>query len=281
MSYITIANLGSAGDLGSQLQQYSSLFAVAKENNKQIVFPESSVDVGWGFKFSKLIDAPEVTIMPDSFFSNFVTIRPSDQVLVDSTMFQLDSDTNYNIGDLFHIHQYWSSKYSRDVFNWSWNSKHYQSALELYKTIRQPGKELVSIHVRRGDYLLPQHHHFCKLETDYYSKALEPYIEDIEKYHFVVFSNDIQWCKESLIEGEMVTFVNQGIDCVDLILMSLCDHNIIANSSYSWWAAFRNRNPHKKVTCPTNYLKQYSPVSRIMNGNYFLETWNNIDNNAN
>lgn len=281
MSYITITNLGSAGDLGSQLQQYSSLYAVAKETNKQIVFPESSVNAGWGFKFSKLINAPEVQIKPNSFFADFVTVKPNDRVLVDPAMFRLDANTNYNIGDLFHIHQYWSSRYYADVFNWTWNDQHYQDALKLYESIKQPGKELISIHVRRGDYLLPQHHHFCRLENDYYGQAIEPYLDNIEKYHFVIFSNDIEWCKENLIEGEMVTFVEQGVDCVDLILMSLCDHNIIANSSYSWWAAFKNRNANKRVTCPTNYLKSYSPLSTLMNGNYFLSAWNNIDNNAN
>jgi hypothetical protein len=51
---------------------------------------------------------------------------------------------------------------------------------------------MIAIHVRRGDYLLPQHDHFCKLNIDYYSEALQHYISNIEKYHFVIFSNDIE-----------------------------------------------------------------------------------------
>lgn len=276
MSYITFKTLGSAGDLGSQLQQYSSLYAVAKANNKQIVFPESSINKGWGFKFCKLVDIP-ITTMPDSFFNNFVDIKPAGDKIKDPQMFSLDPNKNYNIDDLFHLYHYWSPEYANDVFGWSWNSEYEQQAKELYGKIKQDGKELVSLHIRRGDYLLPQHHHFCKLDNTYYEEALQPYIADVEKYHFVVFSNDIQWCKDNLIEGDMVTFVEPGIDCVDLILMSLCDHNIIANSSFSWWAAYRNRNEQKRITCPTNYLKAYSSVS-IINQNYYPLTWKNIDN---
>ena len=276
MSYITFKTLGIAGDLGSQLQQYSSLYAVAKYSNKEIVFPESSLDKGWGFKFCKLVDVPLV-IKPDSFFDNFVDIKPDQYSLVDHNIFELDNNTNYNINDLFHLFHYWDPKYSDDILNWKWNNIYEKEAEDLYQKIKVEGKELVSIHVRRGDYLLPQHHHFCKLDNNYYAEALQGFIEDIEKYHFIVFSNDIEWCKQNLIDGEMVTFMPQGTDCTDLILMSMCDHNIIANSSYSWWAAYRNKNKNKKIICPKNYLKSYSEVSFI-NGNYYPNTWKNIDN---
>lgn len=278
MSYITFANLGAAADLGSQLQQYSSLYAVAKANNKMIVFPESSLGKGWGFKFNRLIEQ-DIVVKPDSFFRDFATAKPNGTMLVDETMFNLDPDTNYNVDDLFHTFHYWNPRYTEDVLGWEWNREYYQKALELIQPFKALDKELVSIHVRRGDYLLPQHHHFCKLDTDYYGKAIESFVEDIEKYHFLIFSNDIEWCKQNLIEGEMVTFMPQGVDCVDLMLMSLCDHNIVANSSFSWWAAFRNKNANKKVICPKNYLKAYSPVAFI-NGHYYPNTWTSIDNEA-
>ena len=160
---------------------------------------------------------------------------------------------------------------------WSWNKEHEQAAKLMKDLIASSEKELVAIHVRRGDYLLPQHDHFCKLNTDYYSEAIQPYVDELEKYHFVIFSNDIEWCKESLIEGDMVTFIEPGVDYVDLILMSMCDHFVIANSSYSWWAAFRSSNPNKRVTCPVNYLKSYSPWSHI-NENYYPSEWVGINN---
>ena len=274
MGYITFNNIGTSGDLGSQVMQYWSLCAIAKENNLEIVFPESMIHAGWGFKFCKLFDI-DIKYKPNEFFQDFLPLNVNHKVKKDETLFNLDSNKNYNIVDLFLFCDYWYPKYSEFIDSIKWNEKYYLDAINIFETIKIPNKELVSIHVRRGDYL--SHDHFCKLDNRYYEEALQDFIKDIEKYHFVVFSNDIEWCKENLIDGDMVTFMPQGIDYVDLIVMSMCDHNIIANSTYSWVAAYKNNNKNKKIMCPTNYVKSYSPVS-IINNNYYLNTWKNIDN---
>jgi hypothetical protein len=277
MSYITFKTIGESGNLGSQVQQYASLYAVAKETNREIIFPESSLSQGYGFKFAELLNIP-ITVAPDDFFQNFINIRPDDSKIVDETLIpRMNPSLNYNIENRFDLFHYWYPKYSQDILNWEWNQNHLSIAKQIYSNIRVEGKEMVAIHVRRGDYLLPQHDHFCKLDTDYYSEALQYYISDIEKYHFVVFSNDIEWCKENLIEGEMVTFIEPGLDYVDLILMSLCDHIIAANSSYSWWSSFKNQNTNKRITCPVNYLKSYGPWTHI-NNNYYPSEWVSINN---
>jgi hypothetical protein len=276
MSYITFKSLGAAGDLCSQMQQYASLYAIAKKTGKKIIFPESSIQLGWGFKFKQVLNI-QVEFAPDSFFKDFIDIAPRENLLVDNSMFILDEDTNYNITGLMHVYSYWHTDFRDDVEKWAWSHEYYTAAKLIIDQITPPGKELVAIHVRRGDYLLPQHHHFCQLDYDYYSEAIRPYLENLEKYHFVVFSNDIKWCKENLIEGDSVTFIEPGLDFVDLIAMSLCNHNVIANSSYSWWAAFMNKNEYKRITCPSNYVKDYSTVSFI-NKNFYPPTWINIDN---
>lgn len=275
MSYITFKSIGESGNLGSQIQQYASLFAVAKTNNKTIVFPESSLKQGFGLKFAEVLDIP-IETKPDDFFIDFLDFRPNDNLIVDHNVFSLPN-VNINIINRFDLYHYWHPKYSKDIESWKWNTEYKNKALKIKENILPTDKELVAIHVRRGDYMLPQHDHFCKLDNNYYGEAIQPYIDELHKYHFVVFSNDIDWCKENLIEGDMVTFIEPGLDFVDMILMSLCDHFIIANSSYSWWAAFKGYNTNKKVTCPKNYLKQYSAWSHI-NNNYFPTTWKSIQN---
>ena len=278
MSYITFKNLGAAADLGSQIQQYASLCAIARKTGKQIIFPESSKQLGWGFKFDKVLDV-KIDFAPDSFFNNFVDIHPQGGTNIDEAIYNLNKDQNYNIVGLFDTYKYWYNTDRSIVDGWDWKAEHLATATGQYNNTRIAGKETVSIHVRRGNYLLPQHHHFCKLDTQgYYEQALQYFFNDIDKYQFYIFSNDIEWCKQNLIEkSEIVTFVETGVDYNDLVLMSLCDHNIIANSSFSWWAAYKNKNITKQIICPTNYVYDYSPA-KWLNGSYYPTNWTNVDN---
>lgn len=279
MSYITFNTISEVGNLGSQIQQFASLYAIAKKTNKKIIFTESVLNKGFGLKFNEVLDIP-IEIKPDDFIKDFVNYRVNDSVEIDYSVFGLSPHINYNIEGRFDLFKYWFDDFKQDISEWKWKSSYFLEAKSQYDKIKIPQKETVSIHLRRGDYLLPQHDHFCKLDNDYYGKALEVFFNDFDKYQFLIFSNDIEWCKENFIEeGECVYFVEPSIDYNDLILMSLCDHNIIANSSYSWWAAFKNQNLNKKVYCPQNYLKNYSPWSYI-NKNYYPKEWNSIENSA-
>jgi len=110
-------------------------------------------------------------------------------------------------------------------------------------------KGFVSIHVRRGDYTnLSEHHH--NLDLKYYLNAIDYFMG----YKFMVFSDDIDWCKENFNFSSESIFVEGEEDYVDLYLMSSCEHNIIANSTFSWWAAYLNKNPEKKVIYPDKWF---------------------------
>lgn len=107
----------------------------------------------------------------------------------------------------------------------------------------------VSLHVRRTDYLGSNGFHPVQ-EIEYYERALC----EIGHYErLFVFSDDIEWCRENLNFENMV-FVDGNDDVVDMWLMSLCRDNIMANSSFSWWGAWLNRNPNKKVVYPKRWF---------------------------
>lgn len=109
-------------------------------------------------------------------------------------------------------------------------------------------QEFVSIHIRKGDYTnLTEFHHNLNLE--YYLNAIDYF--DGQK--FLIFSDDIKWCKENF-KGEMFNYVEEQEDYMDLYLMSLCKHNIIANSTFSWWGGYINQNPNKKVIYPEKWF---------------------------
>ena len=93
--------------------------------------------------------------------------------------------------------------------------------------------------------------------NEYYKNALD-IIGGYENLY--VFSDDINWCKTNLKFKNMV-FVEGNDDVEDLWLMSLCDHNIIANSSFSWWGAWLNINPNKKVISPKRWFGEQTNLS--------------------
>jgi hypothetical protein len=106
-------------------------------------------------------------------------------------------------------------------------------------------KPTVGLHVRRADYVgLSQA--FVPLSIDYYRAAMRLFPADS---HFVVFSDDPAWCREGF-KGERVEVMSGNPGYADLYLMAACRHQIIANSSFSWWAGYLNGNPDKRVVAP-------------------------------
>lgn len=114
----------------------------------------------------------------------------------------------------------------------------------------------VSVHIRRGDYLqYPYLQNICTL--DYYERAMQYFRGKYPgKAVFYIFSNDPFWVREHFFD-EDCCFVegNTGMESFrDMQLMSLCSHNIIANSSFSWWGAWLNRNPERTVIAPERWV---------------------------
>lgn len=120
-------------------------------------------------------------------------------------------------------------------------------------------KNAVSIHIRRGDYISnPEYlknHGLCPVE--YYQQAIEYICSKTAKPVFYFFSDDMEWVKKNLNINHPAVYVGgtpEGKDHYEMYLMSLCKHNIIANSSFSWWGAWLNTNPEKIVVAPKQWM---------------------------
>src|SRR5690606_26072631 len=121
----------------------------------------------------------------------------------------------------------------------------------------------VSLHVRRGDYVQLQsaHNFHGVLPLTYYKRAILLLKEKLERFTIFVFSDDLDWVRSNLQAETPVVYVDYRSDdktATDLALMSLCKHNIIANSSFSWWGAWLNRNPGKQVIAPKPWFRDKS-----------------------
>lgn len=122
--------------------------------------------------------------------------------------------------------------------------------------------EFVSIHIRRTDYLALSDIHL-NLDTSYYEEAISHF--STENNIFLIFSDDVEFIqKEPLFKKLRHKYIitNQD-DEYCFWLMSACHHNIIANSSYSWWASYINSNPNKLVICPSKWFGPKGPVYKM------------------
>ncbi len=140
-------------------------------------------------------------------------------------------------------------------------------------------KESVSIHVRHGDYLLPQNFNFIgTLDFSYYELAIKKIKEKLDNPHFFIFSENIEYIKEkfAFLNEENYTVVshNTGEDSYnDMALMTLCRHHIIANSSFSWWGAYLAESA--LIIAPKNWFKNLP----LLDVTHILpDSWLSIDN---
>lgn len=135
--------------------------------------------------------------------------------------------------------------------------------------VKMRNENSVSIHIRRGDY---ENSIFELLSIEeYYKKAIKTIIKNIESPIFYFFTNDAKWVKENFntfdIDKTIVETNTGDQSYKDLVLMSNCKHNIIANSSFSWWGAWLNLNENKIVIAPKRWFKV---------GDYVESTYNLI-----
>jgi len=178
--------------------------------------------------------------------------------------FYFDQDI-LNIKDNSYLEGYWASeKYFKDIEDIickEFTLKDKSDVINQKIISRIKKCDSVSIHIRRGDYVFDEkinkYHGECNL--DYYLKAIALIAKKVKSPHFFVISDDIKWAKQNLYLKFPCIYVDHNIgkkDYEDMRLMSECKHNIIANSSFSWWGAWLNKN--KVVIAPKRWFTDKS-----------------------
>jgi hypothetical protein len=126
-------------------------------------------------------------------------------------------------------------------------------------------RQSVSIHIRRGDYQLHPDIYGNVCTSNYYKSALAKF-DNIKSKLLVFFSDDIEWVRREYCDRKYAVFVNWNLKeyaFIDMYLMSKCKHNIIANSTFSWWGAYLNPNPDKIVIAPQKWFNSTLPEPNI------------------
>jgi len=173
------------------------------------------------------------------------------KVLGDHEISSYQNITSQNTQVYGHFQKYvFVEKSLPQIKTWLKNMNHRIDS-EIGK-IKYDSRDCISLHVRRGDYVKMSHVHNV-LSIHYYSDALSHFDD---KLPLIVFSNDIPWCREHFeMFSREIHYVSDDIpDYIQLGMMSKIKYNIIANSTFSWWAAVLNENADKKVVSPKEWL---------------------------
>jgi len=243
------------GGLGNMMFQIAAMKSFAKDNNSEVSFPNYENHI-------KKINSdtyhnPNLNYAEEykKAFSNLdiITVEPGNTKRLDLPFFyvNLKYKDNTEYFGYFQSEKFFS--HNRDfILNlFKPSSKVLDDINYKYSDVLK--LKTCAIHVRRGDYLKLQGLHAVQ-DINYFNNAISA-VGDVDKY--LVFSDDLNWCKNNLI-GDKFVFIEGNKDYIDLFLMSMCTHQVISNSSFSWWGAWLNNNSKKKVVAPLNWFNESS-----------------------
>ena len=274
------------GGLGNQMFQYAFAIALKEKNPQEEVFVDTShfryfffkrykgMNLHNGFEIDRVLDGPVLPqaswrklirvsyYMPNYLLSRIIRkLAPArKREYIEKMDFTYDPQALTQAGDVYYEGYWQAYQYFEDVKDDIRDAFQFRDIdstnLKMIRLFHSGNS--VSIHVRRGDYVSNKGFGgICELE--YYQKAIDLVKSKIEAPEFYIFSNDIKWCEQNikpLIEPYPCSFIihNKGKDSYkDMELMSHCKTNIIANSSFSWWAAFLNHNQDAWVIAPCKW----------------------------
>lgn len=260
---ITYNALGYVGKLGNQMFQYATLVGVACKNGYEIGIPYSNT--AWASNGSYntrlyLLDLFNLSAKDSTGYETKYYITDESSEFKPKV---LDLPDECNLFGYFQTEKYF--KHCRDRVLQEFTFKNQTLVDNCRNFLNQVSSNpKVAIHIRRGDYVgMQEIHSLCPAE--YYDNGLHYIQHQLNtKIDVVVFSDDIAWCKQNLMslgqkynlifDQETQSEVNyHEHQEQSLIMMSLCDHFVIANSSFSWWGAWLSTNSNKIVVAPSRW----------------------------
>lgn len=198
-------------------------------------------------------------------FINKALFKIAKETLPYQTIFQTETNSSnitFKVNKNIYLKGFWQSEMFfspiKDIIKFEFQFK--SSLINLFnsKNISDiTNSNSIAIHIRRGDYIsnpiFARRYGICSLE--YYLNAFEYMNKQINNPEFFIFSDDLDWAKNHLnIQNIKIQFIEGNSELEDLYLMSKCKHQIIANSSFSWWAAWLNSNTEKIVVAPEKWF---------------------------
>jgi hypothetical protein len=243
-------HLGQLGRLGNQMFQYASLRGIAKNRGYDFCIPNHNQVIkdpyGFDLKIELFYPFKMTYTLPHNIKlldRGYAPVAQERHFHFDQTLFNMCPD-EITLAGFFQSEKYFNHIEDEIREDFSFKNEILEPCKEMVGSIR----DVISLHVRRTDYLKNPNH--TTLDLDYYIKALECFDSDIP---VIIFSDDISWCKKQKIFDSDRFMISESKDqYVDLCLMTLCKYHIIANSSFSWWGAWLSNS--NKVIAPIQWF---------------------------
>ena len=252
-------HLGRHGRLGNQMFQYAALRGIASLKGYEFCIPVSEFKDEWNdhqlFQAFKLIYLNKRQILPGNYYQE--------------KQFNYDQDyidncpDNVNLYGYFQTEKYFSHISDSIREDFTFNSEILDPCKEAFDF-----DELISLHIRRTDFVeKSEDHPPCSL--NYYQQALEKFDSNIQ---VMIFSDDIGWCKnQDLFKDDRFIFSENEWNLIDLCLMSMCTHHIIANSTFSWWGAWLSNS--NNVIAPSKWFGDSGYTASHNTSDIIPERW--------
>lgn len=229
---ISYNNLGNYGRLGNQMFQFASLKGIANKHNYQFTIPQSGHDLFDCFKMSTL------TPLNKQITSQKYAIQEQ-RFDFDEQLYNQCPD-NVDLLGYFQSEKYFKSIRSNLLMDFAFQDYVIDNATKKINSINS--KDIIGLHIRRGDYVNhPVHGDCCTL--DYYRKALNLFDSSLP---VIIVTDDVLWAKEQKIFSKERFYLflddSEQSKFYDLCIMSLCNYHIIANSSFSWWGSWLSQS---------------------------------------
>mgnify|MGYP003108723810 CR=1 FL=1 len=258
---LTFARLGYYGRLGNQMFQYAALVGAAKklgvgyslplenltrtenhgpmlEDQRFQLLDGFSLDVETLNKYnSELENVSTQWREPDKMGCSFVP------------EFFNEVQDNSDIAGYFQSEKYFEHCTDDIRKQYRFKPEVVSDLLNWRTSVEEKNENpFVSVHVRRGDYLIKQDYH-KPLPVEYYKEAIDYFNPD--EYNYIFISDDPHWCKETFEKDIKHAFFTDGNSQFhDMCAMTVCENNIIANSSFSWWGSWLNAYEDKQIIAP-------------------------------
>jgi len=272
-------DLSNGGKIGNQLFEYAALFNIAKKNNYQFGFSEKQVEY---FRKCFLFRSAEILSHEEYLDRARIMTHRAEDPPVDLTV--LDAKDNTLLEGFFQSEQYFEDSIDELKRELSYHPVRLSAAQTVIRDLKyQSDNDIVSVHYRKGDYVLND---FPCLPVEYYLRSFAEFEPD--RTTFIICSDELKTAKEVFdavaatagkdyniilspysedvgpefwnVKGEQTNSRASWNPVIDMSIMSMSDHCIIANSSLSWWGSWFYDRPGKRVLAPPIWFKGVKTV---------------------